>query len=178
MKTVPGVTDLAVFDTVGQPTVNIEIDRERAARYGLAPGDINATIQAAIGGQPACDLFEEGGDRHFPMIVRFAAEYRQQLDAIRRITVGAASPSGNGIAQIPLADVAVVRLVTGPSFVYREQQERYIPIKFSVRGRDLGSTVLEAQRRVVEQVKVPGGYRLEWVGEFGNLTDALQRLAI
>jgi cobalt-zinc-cadmium resistance protein CzcA len=178
VQTVPGITDLAVLNSLGQPTIRIDIDRERAARYGLAPGDINATIQAAIGGQPAGDLFEEGSDRHFPMIVRFAAEYRQQLDAIRRITVGAPSPSGSGIVQVPLADVATVRLVTGPSFVYREQQERYIPIKFSVRGRDLGSTVLEAQRRVAEQVKVPGGYRLEWVGEFGNLTDALQRLAI
>jgi cobalt-zinc-cadmium resistance protein CzcA len=80
--------------------------------------------------------------------------------------------------QIPLGDVADVQLVSGPSFIYREHQERYVPIKFSVRGRDLGSAVLEAQSKVAQQVKMPGGYRLEWVGEFGNLQDALQRLAV
>ncbi len=178
VQTIPGITDLAVLSALGQPTIRIDLDRGRAARYGLAPGDINATIQAAIGGQAAGDLFEEGSDRHFPMIVRFASEYRQSLEAIRRITVGAPSPSGTGVVQIPLADVATIRLVTGPSFIYREKQERYIPIKFSVRGRDLGSAVLEAQRKVAEKVKIPGGYHLEWVGEFGNLTDAVQRLAL
>ena len=86
MSTVPGIVDLAVFNALGQPTVKIEIDRLRAARYGLAPGDINSTLQAAIGGQAAGDLFEEGSDRHFPMIVRLAPEYRQNLDALRRIT--------------------------------------------------------------------------------------------
>src|SRR5215469_5716856 len=90
MKTVAGITDLAVFDTVGQPTVNIEIDRERAARYGLAPGDINSTIQAAIGGTTAGNAYEYGSDRNFPIVVRLAPQYRQNLDAIRHITVGAA----------------------------------------------------------------------------------------
>jgi heavy metal efflux system protein len=178
MKTVPGVTDLAVFDTVGQPTVNIEIDRERAARYGLVPGDINSTIQAAIGGTAAGNVYEYGSDRNFPIVVRLAPRYRQSLDAIRHITVGAAGPSGSGVVQIPLTDVATVNLVSGPSFIYRENQERYIPVKFSVRGRDLGSAVLEAQRKVAEQVPLPAGTRLEWVGEFGELQDALQRLEI
>jgi heavy metal efflux system protein len=178
LAAVPGVTDLAVLYSLGQPTVKIEIDRGRAARYGLAPGDINATVQAAIGGQAAGDLFEEGSDRHFPMIVRLAPEYRQSLDAIRRITIGAQNPAGNGIVQIPLSDVAKVELVSGASFIYREQQQRYIPIKFGVRGRDLGSAVLEAQQKVAEQVPLPGGYRLEWVGEFGNLQEAIQRLLV
>jgi cobalt-zinc-cadmium resistance protein CzcA len=178
LASVPGVTDLAVFRSLGQPTVKIDIDRTRAARYGLAPGDINATVQAAIGGQSAGDVFEEGGDRHFPIVVRLAAQYRDSLDAIRRITIGAANPSGNGVVQIPLADVATVTLVSGASFIYREQQQRYIPIKFSVRGRDLGTAVLEAQQAVAAQVQLPGGYRLEWVGEFGNLQDALHRLAV
>ncbi len=178
MKTVPGIADLAVFSSLGQPTVRIDIDRARAARYGLAPGDINATVQAAIGGQAAGNLYEEGSDRNFPMIVRLAPEYRQSLDAIHHITVGAQSPSGNGIIQIPLSDVAKVDLVSGASFIYRENQERYIPIKFSVRGRDLGSAVLEAQQKVAEQVKLPGGYRLEWVGEFGALQDAIERLKV
>jgi cobalt-zinc-cadmium resistance protein CzcA len=178
MQTVRGVKDLAVFVSLGQPTVRIDVDRARAARYGLAPGDINATIQAAIGGQAAGDLYEPGSDRHFPMVVRLESQYRNNLDAIRRITVGAQKPDGSGVVQIPLADLAKIELISGPSFIYREQQQRYIPIRFSVRGRDLGSAVLEAQRKVAEQVALPGGYRMEWVGEFGNLQDALQRLAI
>jgi cobalt-zinc-cadmium resistance protein CzcA len=178
LASVSGVTDLAVLNSLGQPTVKIEIDRGRAARYGLAPGDINTTVQAAIGGQAAGDVFEVGSDRHFPMIVRLAPEYRQSLEAIRRITIGAQNPGGNGIVQIPLSDVAKVELVSGAAFIYREQQQRYIPIKFGVRGRDLGSAVLEAQQKVAEHVTLPGGYRLEWVGEFGNLQEAVQRLTI
>ncbi len=178
MNTVPGVTDLAVFDTVGQPTVNIEIDRERAARYGLAPGDINSTIQAAIGGTAAGNLYEYGSDRNFPIVVRLAPRYRQSLDAIRHITVGATNPSGSGVVPIPLTDVAKVSQVLGPSFIYRENLERYIPVKFSVRDRDLGGAVLEAQRKVAEQVALPPGARLEWVGEFGNLQEAIGRLTV
>jgi len=178
MQSVPGVADLAVLESLGQPTIRIDIDRNRAARYGLAPGDINATVQAAIGGQAAGNLYEEGSDRNFPIVVRLASEYRNNLAAIRRVTIGAPNPNGTGIVPIPLLDVANVTLVSGASFIYREQQERYIPIKFSVRGRDLGTAVLEAQQKVAEQVPLPGGYRLEWVGEFGNLEEALQRLAI
>ncbi len=177
MQTVPGVTDLSVFASLGQPTVRIDVDRARAARYGLMPGDINATIQAAIGGQAAGDLYEPGSDRHYPIMVRLAPEYRGSVDAIKRIALGVANANG-GVVQVPLAEVADVRLVSGASFIYREQQERYIPIKFSVRGRDLGGAVLEAQAKVAEQVQLPGGYRLEWVGEFGNLKDALARLAV
>jgi cobalt-zinc-cadmium resistance protein CzcA len=176
MSAVPGIADLAVLSSLGQPSIRIDIDRSRAARYGLAPGDINATVQAAIGGQAAGDLYEEGSDRHFPLIVRLAPKYRQSLDAIRNIVVGAAS--ANGATQVPLSEVATVRLVSGASFIYREQQQRYMPIKFSVRGRDLGSAVLEAQQRVADHVKLPAGDRLEWVGEFGNLEDALDRLAL
>jgi cobalt-zinc-cadmium resistance protein CzcA len=176
LATVPGVADLAMFTSLGQPTIAIDIDRARAARYGLAPGDINATIQAAIGGQSAGDLYEEGSDRHFPLIVRLAPQYRESLDSIRRITIGVQGASG--LTQIPLSDVATVRLVSGAAFIYREQQERYIPIKFSVVGRDLGSTVLEAQRRVEHEVQLLPGQHLDWVGQFANLTDAIQRLAI
>jgi len=178
LATIPGVAELAVLSSLGQPTVKIDVDRVRAARYGLAPGDINTTIQAAIGGQAAGNLYEDGSDRNFPIIVRLAPEYRQSLDAIRRITVGAPNPSGNGVVPIPLSDVASVKLVSGASFIYREGQERYIPIKFSVRGRDLGTVVLEAQKKVAEQVLLPGGYHVQWVGEFGNLQDALARLEV
>jgi cobalt-zinc-cadmium resistance protein CzcA len=178
MSSVPGITDLAVFASLGQPTVRIDVDRNQAARYGLAPGDVNATVAAAIGGQAAGNLYEEGSDRNFPIIVRLAPEYRKSLDAIRHIVISAPSPNGNGVVPIPLTDVAKVTLASGASFIYREGQERYIPIKFSVRGRDLGTAVLEAQKAVADHVVIPGGYHLEWVGEFGNLQDAISRLEI
>ncbi|HXO15459.1 MAG TPA: efflux RND transporter permease subunit, partial [Steroidobacteraceae bacterium] len=126
----------------------------------------------------AGDLYETGSDRHFPIVVRYAPQYRGDLAAIRRISVPATDPATGAASQIAIGDVADVRLVSGASFIYREQQQRYIPIKFSVRGRDLGSAVLEAQHKVAQQVTLPGSYRLEWVGEFGNLQDALQRLAV
>jgi cobalt-zinc-cadmium resistance protein CzcA len=157
--------------------VQIDIDRAKAARYGLAPGDINATIQAAIGGQAAGNLYEPGSDRNFPIVVRLDRKYRSSLDEIRRLPIGVGG-SGGGTVFIPLSDVATVRLISGPSFIYREGQERYIPIKFSVRDRDLGSAVLEAQQKVAQSVVLPGGYHLEWVGEFGNLEEALARLEV
>ena len=177
ISTVPGVTDLAVSASLGQPTIKIDIDRARAARYGLAPGDINATVQAAIGGQAAGDVYESGSDRHFPMVVRLAPRYRENLDAISRIPIGVQGANGT-TTQVPLSEVATVQLVSGAYYIYREQQERYVPVKFSVRGRDLGGAVLEAQQRVAETVKIPSGYRVEWVGEFSNLKNALQRLAL
>jgi heavy metal efflux system protein len=174
---VPGIADLAVLRSLGQPTIRIDVDRVRAARYGLAPGDVNAVVQAAIGGQSAGDLYEGRSDRHFPMMVRLAKPFRQNLDAIQRIPI-AAPGTGGGSIQIALQDVADVKLVSGAAFIYREQQQRYVPIKFSVRGRDLGSAVLEAQHAVDSSVTLPGGYRLEWVGEFGNLQEAAARLGI
>jgi cobalt-zinc-cadmium resistance protein CzcA len=176
LATVPGITDLAVFTSLGQPTVQIEIDRARAARYGLAPGDINATIRTAIGGESAGDLYEPGSDRHFPIVVRLAPQFRQNPEAIKDLRIGAQGP--NGVTQIPLNEVASVKLVSGPSYIYREGQERYLPIKFSVRDRDLGSAIQEAQRKVAQQVQLPAGSRLEWVGEFGNLQDAIARLKV
>jgi heavy metal efflux system protein len=178
MSTILGITDLAVLNSLGQPTVQIEIDRARAARYGLQPGDINSTVAAAIGGQAAGNLYEDGSDRNFPMVVRLAPSYRQSLDAIRRITIGAPNPGGSGVVPIPLSDVASVKLVSGASFIYREDQQRYIPIKFSVRNRDLGGAVLEAQQKIANEVTLPSGYRLEWVGEFGELQEAIGRLAV
>jgi cobalt-zinc-cadmium resistance protein CzcA len=177
MATVPGVADLAVLASLGQPTVRIDVDRAKAARYGLQTGDVNATVTAAIGGQAAGNLYEDGSDRNFPIMVRLAPEYRQSLDTIRHIMIGAPNPAG-GVVQIPLTDVANVHLTSGAAFIYRENQERYIPVKFSVRGRDLGTTVLEAQHKIADEVQIPGGYHLEWVGEFGNLQEAIGRLAV
>ena len=176
LATVPGVTDLAVFTSLGQPTVQIDIDRAKAARYGLAPGDINATIRMGIGGESAGDLYEPGSDRHFPIVVRLAPQFREDPAAIQSLRIGVQGP--NGITQIPLSEVASIKLVSGASYIYRERQERYLPIKFSVRDRDLGSAIAEAQRKVAEQVPLPAGSRLEWVGEFGNLQDAIARLKV
>ena len=178
MAKVPGIVDLAVLNSLGQPTIEIRVDRARAARYGLATGDINAVVQAAVGGQTAGNLYEPNSDRNFPIIVRFAPQYRDNLDAIRHITVDAQDPSGGAPVAVPLSDIADVRLVSGAAFIYREHQERYIPIKFSVRGRDLGGAVQEAQRQIARTVKIPPGYRVEWVGEFGELQEALGRLGI
>jgi cobalt-zinc-cadmium resistance protein CzcA len=177
LSTVQGVTDLAVFTSLGQPTVQIDVDRARAARYGLSPGDINATIKVAVGGDTAGDLYEPGSDRHFPIIVRLAPEYRKSAEAIQNLRIGATNPNG-GVTQIPLSEVASIKLISGAAYIYREQQERYLPIKFSVRDRDLGSAILEAQQKVNEQVQLPPGSRIEWVGEFGNLQDAIKRLSI
>ncbi len=177
LATVPGVTDLGIFTSLGQPTLQIDIDRARAARYGLTPGDINATVRVAIGGESAGNIYEPGSDRFFPIVVRLAPQYRQSADAIRDLRIGAPGPNGT-TQMIPLNEVATVKLLTGASYIYREQQQRYIPIKFSVRDRDLGSAILEAQTRVRNEVRLPQGSRLEWVGEFGNLQDAVARLKL
>lgn len=176
LSTVQGITDLSVFTSLGQPTIQIDIDRARAARYGLSPGDINSTIRVAIGGESAGELYEPGSDRHFPIMVRLAPEYRKSAEAIQNLRIGAQGPGG--ITQIPLSDVASIKLVSGAAYIYREQQQRYLPIKFSVRERDLGSAIQEAQQKVAEQVRLPRGSHIEWVGEFGNLKDAVKRLSV
>ncbi len=178
MGKVRGIEDLGVFQSLGQPTVRIDVDRARASRYGLTPDDINATVAAAIGGQSNVDLYEKGTDRHFPIVVRLKPEQRDTIDAIRRITIGAPSPDGAGTIQVPLSEVADVKLTTGASFIYREHQERYIPIKFSVRGRDLGGAVDEAHARISQTVHLPSGYHLEWAGELDNLNNAVARLEV
>jgi cobalt-zinc-cadmium resistance protein CzcA len=173
---VQGIADLSVFTSLGQPTLQIDIDRERAARHGLTPGDINATVRVAIGGDSAGDLFEPGSDQHFPIVVRFAPQFRQSLDSIRDLSVGVQNPAG--FAQMPLSELARIQIVSGAAYIYREGQQRYLPIKFSVRDRDLGSAIQEAQAKVAKEIALPAGSRLEWVGEFGNLQDAIARLEI
>ena len=162
MWTVRGITDLAIFDALGQLTLTIDIDRDRAARYGLAPGDVNATIQAGIGGQAAGNLYERGSDRNFPIVVRLKPEYRQSVDAIRNLALNVANPGGSGNIQIPLSEVARVSLASGPAMIYREQQERYVPIKFGVRKRDLAGAVREAQAKVAARCRCPKA--IAWSG--------------
>jgi heavy metal efflux system protein len=170
LDTVRGIEEAGVFTELGQPNLLIEADRTRSARYGLAPGDVNAVVQAAIGGQPVTEIFE--GERHFPLVVRLMSRYRESLDSIKAIPVW--TPSG---AAVRLADVAAITLRSGASYIYRENNARYIPIKFSVRGRDLGGAVAEAQSKVERNVKLPTGYHVEWSGEFGELKEAEARLA-
>jgi cobalt-zinc-cadmium resistance protein CzcA len=177
LATVPGITDLAVFTSLGQPTLQIDIDRQRAARYGLTPGDINSTIHIAIGGETAGNIYEPGSDRYFPIVVRLAPQFRQSAEAIQNIRISVQGPGGT-IVQIPLSEVATVHLVSGASYIYREKQQRYLPIKFSVRERDLGSAILEAQTKIAQEISLPPGSRLEWVGEFSNLQDAVARLQV
>jgi len=169
------VTDLGVFPVLGQPNLNIKVDRERAARYGLNAGDINSVVQAALGGTAATTLLE--ADRQFSVTVRLATQYRDDIDTVRNIKVGLQTAGGVN-AYIPLNELADISLDTGASYIYHERNERFIPIKFSVRGRDLGGTVAEAQQRIARNIKLPSGYRILWAGEFEELQQAKARLAI
>jgi cobalt-zinc-cadmium resistance protein CzcA len=134
-----------------------------------------ARIQAALGGTVATTILE--GDRQFGVAVRYPLEYRDSIEKIRDIKVASQS-SGGANAYIPLSELATITLDTGASWIYHESGERFIPVKFSVRGRDLGGTVAEAQARIAKNAQLPPGYRLVWSGEFGELQSAKQRLEI
>ena len=174
MHQVPGVTDLGIFRVLGQPNLNIKVEREKAARYGLNAGDVNTVVQAAMGGTSAGQVLE--GDRQFNINVRFKPEQRNDINAVRNIRVGYTTPNGSN-AYIPLGELATIKLETGASYIYHEGSQRYIPIKFSVRGRDLGSAIAEAQARIAKNIKLPQGYRVVWAGEFEELQAAQKRLA-
>ncbi len=175
MGKVDGVADLGIFHLVGQPNLNIRIDREKSARYGLNTGDVNTVVQAALGGTIATNVLE--ADRQFSVSVRLDPKFRENIDNIRTVQVAYQTPSGTN-AYIPLSELADIRVDTGASFIYRERSQRYIPIKFSVRGRDLGSTVAEVQERVARAIKLPNGYQILWAGEFDDLQNAKQRLLV
>ena len=170
MKGVPGVTDLGVYAMLGQPNLLIRIDRQRAARYGVAADDVNGIVQAAVGGQSVTQVLD--GERRFAVVVRFLPRYRSTAEQIGNIPVK--TPNG----YIPLRDVADLVRQTGASFIYREGNARYLPIKFSVRGRDLESTIADANARIKQRLQLPPGYRLEWAGELQQLREALDRLKI
>jgi cobalt-zinc-cadmium resistance protein CzcA len=171
MSKVPGVTDLGMFRSLGQPDVRITPDRVQCGRYGLNVGDVESVVQAAIGGQAVTQVYE--GEKHFDLTVRWAPSYRKDLNAIRRILV--ATPDGN---QVPLGQVAQIVEEEGPSLIYREDNRRYAPVKFSVRGRDLASTIAEAQKKIEEKVKLPYDTHLEWAGEINQLNETTSRLMI
>ncbi len=171
MAQVRGIKDLGIFQETGQPELNVTIDRQACARYGLAAADVNSAVQAAVGGQAATEILQ--GDRVFDFVVRYARQYRDTPEAIRNILL--ATPDGG---RVPLGQVAHVELKQGAFMIYRENGERYIPIKFSVRGRDLASTVEEAQRRIKAEVHLPAGYHYEWAGEYQSLQEEMRRLEI
>jgi cobalt-zinc-cadmium resistance protein CzcA len=175
MSKVQGVADLGIFHLLGQPNLNIKIDRDKAARYGLNTGDVNTVVQAALGGTTATTVLE--GDRQFNLAVRLDPKFRSSIDAVRAVKVAYQTPSGTN-GYVPLSELADITLDTGASFIYRERSQRFIPIKFSVRGRDLGGTVAEAQERVGKAIKLPNGYQILWAGEFDDLQSAKQRLLI
>jgi heavy metal efflux system protein len=168
---VPGMADLAVYRAMGQPNLMITPNRAACSRYGLNVGDVNGVVQAAIGGQAVTQVLQ--GERAFNLVVRWQPKYRESLNAIRQIKI--AQPSGG---YVQLDQVADIRTVEGASFIYREALQRYVPMRFSVRGRDMESTVEDAKRRVAQQIKLPEGVHLDWMGEYSELQQANRRFAV
>ena len=173
MSQVQGIEDLGIFHVEGQPNLNIVVDREKAGRFGLNTGDVNSVVQAALAGTTATTLLE--GDRQFGVVVRLPPEYRRSIETVGDVKVAGGN---NGNAYIPLREVADIKLQTGASYIYRDAMQRLIPIKFSVRGRDLGGAVAEARERIKKNVKLPTGYRVTWAGEFEDLQRAKERLEV
>jgi cobalt-zinc-cadmium resistance protein CzcA len=171
MSTVKGVEDLGLFPSLGQPNIRITPDRVQCGRYGLNVGDVGAVVQAAIGGQALTQVFE--GEKRFDLTVRWAPQYRKDIKSIRKILV----PTPDG-AQVPLGQLAAIVKEEGPSLIYREDNRRYAPVKFSVRGRDLASTIAEAQRKIAAQIKLPYDTHLEWAGEINQLNETTGRLIL
>lgn len=171
METVRGVQDLGIFKSLGQPEVRVELDRGKMARYGATVTEANNIIEMAIGGKKVSTLYE--GERRFDIRVRYSPEFRKSEKEIGRLLV----PCENG-TKIPLREIADIKLQNGPAFVYREGNLRFIPIKFSVRGRDLGSTIAEAQEKVGKQIALEKGYFMTWNGEFENQVRATKQLKL
>lgn len=171
MEGIEGVQDLGIFKSLGQPELRVELDRTRLARYGVNVEDANNIIEMAFSGKKVSTFYE--GERRFDIRVRYSPEYRRGAAEIGRLLVPTASGS-----KIPMQEIADVKVQNGPAFVYREGNLRFIPIKFSVRGRDLGSTIAEAQRKVSETVTLTKGYSMSWNGEFENQVRATNQLKV
>ena len=171
MSSVVGVKDLGVFRSLGEPSVQIVTDRAACARFGLNTGDVERVVEAAIGGEALTQVYE--GEKKFDLTVRWLKPYRESLEAIREITVS--TPDGQ---VIPLGQISTITLENGPAVIYREDGKRYVPLKFSVRGRDLSSTVGEAKSRIDATVHLSYDSHLEWGGEMNELSDALGRLVV
>jgi cobalt-zinc-cadmium resistance protein CzcA len=168
---VKGVEDLGLVRSSGQPTIRIVPDRQACSRYGLNTGNVEAVIQAAIGGKAVTQVYE--GDRKFDLTVRWLKPYRESVEAIEELMI-----FGSDGTPVPLGQIASVKMEDSPAVIFREDGIRYTPIKFSVRGRDLESTVAEAQRNVGSKVVIDNDTHLEWGGEINELREAQLRLAI
>jgi len=168
IKDVEGVKDLGILRSTGQPEIQIVLHDHKLAQYGVTIADAQAVIEMAIGGKTANIMYE--GERKFDIRIRFPEEYRKSEEDILHLKV----PTLLG-SQIPLSEIASIKTLTGPAFVYRENNKRFVAVKFSVRGRDLGSTIQEAQQKV-SHIKLPKGYKIEWTGEFENQVRATGRL--
>lgn len=170
LETVDGIEDLGVIRNIGQPELRIELNESRLARYGVAKEDVQSIIEMAIGGKSASLLYED--ERKFNIMVRYESAFRRSENEIGKILV----PAKDG-SMIPIRELADIHTITGPLIIYRDNHARFCAVKFSVRGRDMGSAVAEAQRKVERQVKLPEGYTLKWTGDFENQQRATKRLA-
>jgi cobalt-zinc-cadmium resistance protein CzcA len=168
MKDVPGVKDLGVMRNLGQPEVSVELDKEKMAAFGVTVSDAQAVLEMAFGGKTASVKYE--GERKFDIRIRFDKEYRKDENDIGNLLVPTLSGS-----KIPLKEISTIEKHTGPAFIYRDNNKRFIGVKFSVRDRDLGSTIQDAQSRV-NKIKLPDGYTVGWAGEFENQVRATKRL--
>lgn len=170
IKHVRGVEDINVFRNIGLPELRISLSEKKMARYGISVADAQAVVEMAIGGKAASKFYED--DRMFDIRIRYDEHFRRSEQEIRNILVPAA-----GSVKVPLSEIADIGFYTGPAFIYRQGNSRYIAVGFSVRGRDLGSTIEEARAKVAASVKLPSSYTLEWAGEFESQQRATARLA-
>ncbi|TWJ18836.1 efflux RND transporter permease subunit [Geobacter argillaceus] len=171
MRTVPGVEDLGIFRVLGQPNLNLTVARKKADRFGINVADVQDAIQTAVGGNPVSQILK--GEERFDLVVRYQEPFRRTVEEIANIRILA--PSGE---RVSLGELCDVKVGDGASMIYREANSRYIAIKYGVRGRDLGSTVEEAMRKVNAKVKLPQGYHLDWAGEYESQKRANARLAV
>ena len=171
MRTIPGVQDLGLFRVLGQPNLNFAVDRDAAARYQINAADVQDAVQTAVGGNALTQVLE--GERRYDLVLRYLPAYRSTREAIEQTRLVA--PSGE---RVSLAQLCKVEPADGASEVYRERNQRYVAIKYGVRGRDLGSAVGEAIAKVSQRVKLPTGYRIDWAGEYASQQRAQRRLAI
>ncbi|MBZ5501494.1 MAG: CusA/CzcA family heavy metal efflux RND transporter [Acidobacteriia bacterium] len=172
LSQVPGFTELTVVRELGQPSLLVDVNRDKIARYGINVADVEAVVQAAVGGQAATQVIQ--GEKLFDLVVRMKPEFRESAQQIGNLLVG--TPSGQ---QVPLKDLADIREASGASFIYRENNSRYIGVQYSIEGRDLASAVTDGQRAIADvQKSLPTGYRLTWGGEYSELLEAKQQMAI
>ncbi len=168
---VAGFTELTVVRELGQPSLLVDVDREKIARYGINVADVEAVVQAAVGGQAATQVIQ--GEKLFDLVVRMQPQFRSSQHEIGNLLVG--TPTGQ---QIPLSQLARITQGNGASFIYRENNSRYIGIQYSIVGRDLERAVAEGQQAVRKAVALPFGYRLEWGGEYSEFLAARAQLGI